>query len=82
MHDSSVQRLIDLWPSLATFAEDAGINTNSAKQMRRRSSIPSDYWVKIVAGAARRDIEVTYEALALAHAKPSMDEVAASEAAT
>jgi hypothetical protein len=57
--------IIDAWPSLGAFAGDAGVSSNTAKQMRTRNSIHSDHWTRIVAGAERRSIAgVTHEVLA------------------
>lgn len=61
----SHKQIIDAWPSLEDFSEDAGVPCNTAKQMRSRNKIHSDYWCRIVAGAERRGIEgVTHKALA------------------
>lgn len=63
--------IISQWPSLSEFAADIGVEYGTAKAMRRRSSIPPQYWVTIVAKAAERGVKgVTYEALALAAAQP------------
>jgi hypothetical protein len=57
--------VIDAWPSLAAFARDIGTSENTAKGMRRRDSIPPEYWTDAVKGAASRDIDsVTLEMLA------------------
>jgi hypothetical protein len=63
--------LINLWPSLTDFASDIGVGYESAKAMRRRSSIPSGYWKYMVAAADRRGISgVTYDRLAEIAAVP------------
>lgn len=63
--------LINLWPSLADFAADIGVEYGTAKAMRRRSSIPSEYWLAMVRSADVRTIAgVTLEALAAAVAVP------------
>lgn len=57
--------LVDAWPSLAAFANDARTSENTAKQMRTRDSIPPGYWTDVVHGAATRGIDgVTLETLA------------------
>lgn len=57
--------VINLWPSLAAFAEDIGVAYVTAKAMRRRGSIPSCYWVRVIDAAKKREIEdVTFERLA------------------
>nr|RAV93395.1 hypothetical protein DBT41_16145 [Aerococcus urinae] len=49
--------VIDAWPTLGDFAEDAGVSSGAAKQMRRRDSIDPAYWEGVVAGAEKRHIE-------------------------
>ncbi|HKY71633.1 MAG TPA: hypothetical protein VJL88_06915 [Nitrospira sp.] len=62
--------MINEWPSLAEFAEDIGVSYGTAKAMRRRGSVPSEYWVVMVSKAAEREIAgVTFAALAEAVAK-------------
>lgn len=56
--------MIGLWPSLTDFAADIGVSYGTAKAMRRRGSIPAEYWKAVVEGARRRDLDVTFEALA------------------
>jgi hypothetical protein len=57
--------IINLWPTLSDFADDLGIAYGTAKAMRRRASIPVDYWRLAVAKAAERGIAgVTLDALA------------------
>lgn len=61
--------IISRWPSISEFAADIGAEYGTAKAMRKRSSIPSRYWVTVVSKAGERGIDgVTYEALALAAA--------------
>lgn len=63
----SHKSLIDRWPSLGDFAEDIGTSYNTAKAMRRREKVPSEYWLAAVAGAEAREIDgVTLEAFASA----------------
>lgn len=60
---------ISRWPSLTDFAADLGVEYGTAKAMRKRSSIPSRYWVTVVSKACDRGIAgVTYEMLAKAAA--------------
>ncbi|NTG26153.1 hypothetical protein G6L08_03260 [Agrobacterium rhizogenes] len=57
--------IINLWPSTAAFAFDVCVPYEAAKAMRRRGSIPSCYWVRVVSAAKRRGIDgVTFERLA------------------
>lgn len=61
----SYKQLIDRWPSLEAFAQDVRVKCNTAKQMRLRDSVPSEYWLEMVASAERRQIAgVTLDALA------------------
>lgn len=63
--------LISGWPSISVFAEDIGAPYQTAKAMRRRGSIPSRYWLRVVEAAAARGISgVSLEALAELAAKP------------
>jgi hypothetical protein len=48
--------LINMWPSLAAFADDIRVGYMTAKGMRRRGSIPPAYWVRVVDAASRRAI--------------------------
>jgi hypothetical protein len=71
--------IINLWPSLTDFAADLSVEYGTAKAMRRRGSIPSEYWLAVVRKAESREIDgVTLEALAAAvAASPARDEEAA-----
>jgi hypothetical protein len=61
--------IIAKWPSLPEFAADLGVQYGTAKQWKRRSSIPDNYWLHVVGAAAARDFAgVTLEALAVASA--------------
>ena len=62
--------MINLWPSLSDFADDLGIQYGTAKAMRRRGVIPSEYWLMATLAAEARSITgVTLEALASAVAR-------------
>lgn len=57
--------IIGKWPSLTAFAADIGVSYGTAKAMRRRKSIPSEYWRRLINCAAERTIDgVTLEQLA------------------
>ena len=63
-------KIINEWPNLSEFADDLGVPYGTAKAMRRRGSIPTEYWLIVVSKAAEREIDgVTLEALAAAVAK-------------
>ncbi|WP_421416518.1 hypothetical protein [Agrobacterium tumefaciens] len=62
--------VIDQWNSIAAFAEDIGVAYGTAKAMRRRNSIPPEYWIKVVQKAADRSLEgVSLQVLAVAVCK-------------
>lgn len=55
----------------AKVGQALGISTEHAAAMKRRKSIPVDYWPQLIAAARAESIRgVTYESLALMHAKP------------
>lgn len=59
--------IINLWPSLSDFATDISVAYGTAKAMRRRSSIPPEYWLSAARSAEERAIAgVTLEVLAAA----------------
>lgn len=49
--------LINLWPTLADFADDIGVPYMTAKGMRRRGSVPGGYWIAMECAARRRGID-------------------------
>lgn len=61
--------IISKWPSLSVFAADIGVEYGTAKAMRKRSSIPSKYWVTVVVKSRDHGLDgITYEVLAMAAA--------------
>lgn len=52
----NTKSIIDLWPNISQFAADIGVSYNTAKHIRRRGTIPAQYWNRAVAGAAARKI--------------------------
>ncbi len=47
-----------------------GVNQSTASEMKRRGSIPNEYWVLLVSRASEHGVDtVTYELLAKIHAK-------------
>jgi hypothetical protein len=63
---TSHRDVIDRWPSLRSFADDIGVPYGTAKQMRRRNSIPNEYRVTVVNVAIERQIPgITFELLTL-----------------
>lgn len=68
-----------MWPSLADFASDIGVEENTAKQMRTRNSVNPVYWPSMMEGARCRKIDgVTFEALTAAYAARRTAGVAAA----
>lgn len=63
-----VQALIANWKALGDFARDAGVTYGAAKQIRRRSSIPVDYWPALVSSEKGRELGLTAEHLMRMHA--------------
>lgn len=49
--------IIDLWPSVEAFAQDAGVSISLVRVWKSRRSIPADRWAHIEAGASKRDIK-------------------------
>ncbi|WP_136617028.1 MULTISPECIES: hypothetical protein [Mesorhizobium] len=48
--------VINLWPSLTEFAADIAVEYGTAKAMRRRESIPVEYWPALIRKAEERQI--------------------------
>lgn len=54
----------------AAFSRAIGIKPSAASEMKRRASIPVEYWQKLVAAAKERGVhELTYEKLVKLHSK-------------
>lgn len=59
------RQIIDAWPGrVPGFAADIDVEENHAKQMRKRNSIPSDYWLVVEAKGKARGVAVTLRDLA------------------
>lgn len=59
--------IINLWPSLSQFADDLGVRYGTAKAMRRRGRIPSEYWFRLAQKAEERGMAgATIDVLAAA----------------
>lgn len=64
------EEIIKSWTRLSDFAEDLGIAYGTAKAMRRRGSIPPEYWLTVSEKASKRRIKnVTLKVLAEAAAR-------------
>ena len=61
--------IIDLWPSMRVLADEINESLPKVNQWKARNSIPSKFWVSLVALAQNRDIAITYKMLAEAAAK-------------
>ena len=60
--------IISKWPSVSDFADDIGVEENTAKQMRTRNSVNGKYWLPMVRAAEKRGIKLTLEQLNSAYA--------------
>lgn len=61
----SFTRVIELWDQQSDLAADLKVKPHRVRAMKSRDSIPDYYWVSLVKGAARRNIDgVTLERLA------------------
>lgn len=69
----SVDELFECCGGPARVGRAIGIPTEHAASMKRRGSIPSDYWVRLVewADSVGLATDVTFESLARIHAKPA-----------
>lgn len=66
----TVSQIFDAVGGPSAVARLLGVGNSTASEMKRRGSIPVDYWPTLVAAARERGIEgLTYESLALMHAK-------------
>jgi hypothetical protein len=64
MRYTSHRQIIDTWPSLPTFAADHGVKYGTAKQWRRRNSIPPERWLETIKLAKDKGIpDVTHKVL-------------------
>ena len=60
------EHIINLWPSLSDFAADIRVAYGTAKAMRRRGSIPPQYWAALINKAVERGIKpVSFETLSV-----------------
>lgn len=72
---SSFRDIISRWPSISDFADDIGVEENTAKQMRTRNSVNARYWLAMVEGGRKRGLDISFEKLSAAYS--SKDEAAA-----
>lgn len=59
----SVAEIIDRFGGNSKFAAVIGKGPSTASEMRRRKSIPVDYWPKLIAQSAGWEQPLTYEEL-------------------
>ncbi len=62
---NSFRDVIGLWPSLSAAAQETGASYEQVKKWRERDSIPGQWWLSVVQAAARRQIRLSVEDLAL-----------------
>lgn len=66
----TVAALFDEFGGPAKVGQAIGVSTEHASAMKRRESIPVDYWPDLIAWARINSIRgVTYETLALMHVR-------------
>ena len=53
---NTITDIIELWPSIESFAADAEVSVGLVRVWKTRRSIPSDRWARIERGAATRGI--------------------------
>ena len=58
------RQIIDFWDTYAELALDIGATAAAVKQMRRRNSIPSRYWLALVACSKQRGLNLSFGNLA------------------
>lgn len=68
--------IISQWPTISDFARDIGLKRAShGTLMKLRGRIPVEHWNAVVGAARERGFsEITLEALARAHARPTPSE--------
>lgn len=67
----TVDELFDVWPEpkVANLARDLSVTTEHAAQMKRRASIPVQYWPDLVKASEERGIPgIDYATLVQIHA--------------
>lgn len=74
----NVADIFDAFGGPANLGRAVGVRTEHATTMRRRGSIPTRYWLRLVSAAAEagRD-DITLEVLARVHAARFAEETAA-----
>lgn len=61
-HPTSIEDLIDQWPTITSFAADVGCGYEAARQMRMRQSIAPKHWPSVIKASKDRGIEgVSFE---------------------
>jgi hypothetical protein len=74
--DLTPRALLALWPSLEAISDDTGASLFAVRKWPQRDRIPSEWWSALVRSAGERGInEVTFEALAEAHARRPVEMV-------
>lgn len=73
--------LLALWPTQEVLASDIGATVPAIRKWLQRGSIPSEYWLALVASAEARKIRaVTFQVLASMHARRPADDKKPEEA--
>lgn len=50
--------VIRLWPTLADFAQDIGVEVTHAQTIKNRNSIPAKYWWTLTKAAKKRGLKI------------------------
>ena len=59
----SFTQVMCAWPSMALLAEDAGVDVEATRGWRKRDSIPSKYWRRLLNKAPERNINISSDLL-------------------
>lgn len=60
---NSFEQIINAWPSIGEFANDMGVNVETARGWRKRDSIPAKYWKRLLNKASQRNISISADIL-------------------
>jgi transcriptional regulator with XRE-family HTH domain len=64
-----MEKIINLWPSMAELARDMGIPQGNVGAWKRYNSIPSKYDLKLVASAKARGFKLSLDDIATLRAE-------------
>lgn len=67
----SVDQIFEKFGGPTALGRLIGVKPSAASEMRRRASIPVDYWPRLVASAKKQRIDLNYAKLVSIHAHKS-----------